>query len=186
MPLTDFADQTWQPKPVHGHECINDIPEPYRTWLLDSGSLTQRLKSMCTKEFRVRVLKHEWGIPPRSEQDFLGCNHEMASIRQVLLMVDDQPRVFARSVLPATSLTGANRELLELGDRPLGEFLFKQPSLERGPIEIDRLSASQFNDYLDKPYQKEQSWGRRSLFLLNGKAISVCEFFLPEYDLTPM
>ena len=182
MPFIDFAHQTWQPKPVLTDECMRSIPEPYRSWLLDSGSLTQRLKSMCTRQFRVKVLRHEWGIPSRSELEFLGCHHEMASIREVLLIVDDHPAVFARSVLPASSLTGVNRELLELGERPLGEFLFNQPSLKRGQIEIDELPACQFNLHLDRPYNEESAWGRRSQFFLNGKAISVCEVFLPEYN----
>ena len=139
MPFINFAHQTWQPKPVHCDGCVEDIPEPYRGWLLDSGSLTQRLKSMCSKQFRVRVLRHDWGIPSSSEQEFLQCSSEMASIREVLLYVDDYPAVFARSVLPGSSLTGENRELLKLGERPLGEFLFNQPSLRRGQIEIEEL-----------------------------------------------
>ena len=186
MPFINFAHQTWQPKPVEPDGCVDDIPEPYRSWLLDSGSLTQRLKSMCSKHFRVKVLRHDWGIPSSSEQEFLQCHNEMASIREVLLLVDDYPAVFARSVLPASSLTGSNRELLNLGERPLGEFLFNQPSLKRGQIEIEELPAKQFNPYLDHHYQDERAWGRRSQFYLNDKSISVCEVFLPECSLGDM
>ena len=183
MPFIDFSQQTWQPKPANSEPHHHAIPEPYKNWLLDSGSLTKRLKSICNQSFRVEVLHQDWAIPTCSEQQFLSCNQELANIREVLLLVDEHPLVFARSVLPASSLTGSNRELLNLGTRPLGEYLFSQASLKRGGIEIEQLPANQFNPHLEKPYHLESAWARRSLFYLNEKPISVCEVFLPEYDL---
>ncbi|MGI9274863.1 MAG: chorismate--pyruvate lyase family protein [Endozoicomonas sp.] len=175
MPFIDFSDLPWQPKQIQAH----DIPQPWRHWLLDSGSLTRRLKAQC-HEFSVEVLNHDWAMPTASEQAFLGCNNQRASIREVLLITDGIPRVFARSVLPESSLTSANHKLLELGNRPLGEFLFNHPSMQRGPIEIAELPARQFNQYPGiTKYCHESAWGRRSLFYLNDKPISVCEVFLP-------
>lgn len=182
MPFIDFSQQTWRPEPAQSGPYHLHIPQPYKDWLFDSGSLTKRLKSMSTDSFRVDVLHQGWAIPTCSEQQFLNCDYELANIREVLLVVDDHPLVFARSVLPASSLTGANRELLELGNQPLGEYLFRQSSMKRGGIEIKELPASQFNAHLVKPYHQESAWGRRSLFYLNDKPISVCEVFLPEYD----
>lgn len=186
MPFINFSQQVWQPKPVLSSTFADDIPEPYRGWLLDSGSLTRRLKSICTKSFKVKVLKQIWDAPSGSEQQFLQCHGELANIREVLLVVDDRPVVFARSVLPESSLTDKNRDLLRLGEKPLGEFLFSQPSLRRGQIEIEELPANQFNTHLERPYHQERSWGRRSRFYLNEKAISVCEVFLPDHDLRYM
>ncbi|MRI33226.1 chorismate lyase [Endozoicomonas sp. OPT23] len=178
VPFFDFTGLPWNPKPYSPDQ----IPEQWRNWLLDSGSLTQRLKQECQNSFKVRVVKHECEMPTDSEQNFLNQPAIEANIREVLLICDDKPRVFARSVLPLTSLEGANRELLELGNRPLGEFLFTHPAMKRGPFEIAALPARQFNAHLDQSYENETAWGRRSLFYLNDKPISVCEIFLPDYS----
>ena len=87
-------------------------------------------------------------------------------IREVHLCVNDVPVVFARSVLPTTSSTGINRDVLQLGSKPLGEVLFKKgsaPILLRQITEVPGLG-----------------WGRRSLYQLRGHPILISEFFLPE------
>ncbi|MCL6269749.1 chorismate lyase [Sansalvadorimonas sp. 2012CJ34-2] len=147
-----------------------DIPANLKHWLLDTGSLTQRLKDTFSGSFEVQVLHHDWGRPTTSEQRFLSMQErEAASIREVVLVCNNAPRVFARSILPATSLEGRNRQLLKLNNRPLGAFLFAQPDLERGPIELTRVY-----DQMQNPV-----WGRRSCFFLGHKPLAVCEYFLP-------
>lgn len=178
MPFVDFSDLPWQPK----HYLPQQLPERWRDWLLDSGSLTQRLKQAFNNDFRVQVVRHEHCQPTHPEQRFLGSSCSMACIREVLLVCGGEPVVFARSVLPDSSLIGNNKELLRLGEKPLGEFLFNHPAMRRGPIEIAELPARQFNQHLDFDYQDEAAWGRRSLFYLNDKPISVCEVFLPERE----
>ncbi|WP_252177562.1 chorismate lyase [Endozoicomonas sp. 4G] len=197
MSFIDFAGLSWKPR----HYLKQQIPETWRDWLLDSGSLTQRLKLTFHGDFSVQVIRHGTLMPTYSELKFLN-NHEplkampafdglagsfrnghcskMASIREVLLICGGRPRVFARSVLPHSSLVGTNRELLQLGSKPLGEFLFNHPGMRRGPFELAELPARQFNPYLVEKYSDETAWGRRSLFYLHEKPISVCEIFLPD------
>ncbi len=197
MPFIDFSGLSWKPR----HYLKQQIPEPWRDWLLDRGSLTQRLKHEFDGDFRVQVIRHGTFMPTCSELKFLN-NYEqskatstsgelagsfenrhcskMASIREVLLICGGRPRVFARSVLPHSSLIGTNRELLQLGTKPLGEFLFNHPGMRRGPFEVAELPARQFNPHLVEKYSDETAWGRRSLFYLHEKSISVCEIFLPD------
>ncbi|MGB1270614.1 MAG: chorismate--pyruvate lyase family protein [Endozoicomonas sp.] len=178
MPFVDFSDMTWQPEPCEKRG--DSIPSGLREMLLDHTSLTQRLKQVHKSTFFVRVIRHEWLEPTASESAFLSCGEGSASVREVLLFGSGRPVVFARSVLPASSLEGDNRGLLTLGDRPLGEYIFSQPGLHRGPIEIAKIPARQFNLHLDFDYGDEGAWGRRSLFYLNDLPISVCEVFLPQ------
>ena len=178
MPFVDFSDMPWQPELV----APRPVPSGLRDALFDHGSLTARLKQRHQNRFFVRVLQHRWSQPTKSEQLFLNSCDNRASIREVLLFGSGRPVVFARSVLPESSLTGANQALLDLGSQPLGEYIFNQPDLVRGPIEVAEIPASQFNPYLDFNYQQEPAWARRSLFHLNGKPISVCEVFLPEQE----
>lgn len=178
MSFVDFANTPWRPEPL----ASGSVPSALREIIFDHGSLTARLKQLHQNSFAVRVLRHHWSSPSKSEQHFLNSSDHRASIREVLLFGSGKPIVFARSVLPESSLTGDNEALLNLGDKPLGEHIFNQPDLVRGPIEIAEISAEQFNPYLDFNYQGEFAWARRSLFYVNGKPISVCEVFLPEYE----
>ncbi len=174
MPFADFADMTWQPAIEAKH-----IPETLREMILDQNSLTRRLKQRHNNEFFVRVISHEWQEPSLTEKAFLSCDDQRASVREVLLFGSGQPVVFARSVLPESSLAGDNQALLNLGDQPLGEYIFRQPGLHRGPIEITAIPARLFNPHLDVDFETETAWARRSLFYLREKPISVCEVFLP-------
>ena len=175
MPFIDFTNAPWKPEA----KCPEDIPIELRAMILDHGSLTARLKKQHNNEFFVQLVQQGWDEPTDSEKAFLNTEDTRANIREVILHGSGQPQVFARSVLPQGSLTGKNKALLELGSQPLGEYIFNQPQLTRGPIEIAKLPASQFNPYLCFDYDQEVAWGRRSLFYLNHKAISVCEVFLP-------
>ena len=162
----NFLDQQWYSQ----NTLPWSIPAAWKHWLLDKGSLTQRLKSAYPGAFEVKVLHHDWGRPTADERHFLAMQErETASIREVILVCNGEPRVFARSILPATSLEGKNRQLLQLKNRSLGSFLFAQPDLERGPIQLTRVHDD--TDLL--------IWGRRSRFILDNKPLAVCEFFLP-------
>ncbi|MDP0560928.1 MAG: chorismate lyase [Candidatus Endonucleobacter sp. (ex Gigantidas childressi)] len=167
---------SWQPFSMLGET----LPEPMKDWLLDRGSLTKKLKEKYCGDFTVSVIRHEWAKPSLSEQQFLGKNDNEFNIREVLLICGGRPRVFARSVFPLCSVHGPNEELLKLGSKSLGEFLFPHKNLKRGAIELSKLPASMFNKHLDYQYTDETTWGRRSLFYINDKPISVYEFFLPE------
>ena len=176
MPFVDFSDRPWQPEIM----APRSVPCGLREALFDQGSLTRRLKERHNNKFFVQVLQQHWAIPTESEQMFLRSDHYCANIREVLLFGSGRPVVFARSVLPKSSLTGDNQVLLDLGSKPLGEYIFSQPDLVREAIEMAKIPARQLNEYLDFNYQQESAWARRSLFHLNGKPISVCEVFLPD------
>ena len=164
----------------------HDLPEMWRDWLLDSGSLTRRLQQAFPGPFEVKVLWHSWGIPTARESRFIGMSpRRIASIREVLLICGGRPRVYARSILPRASLAGENRCLLSLGNKPLGEFLFTRSNVQRECIDISCMSVAHLNQYLPAGYaqdytQEIEAWGRHSRFRLNGKPLSVYEMFLPE------
>lgn len=150
-------------------------------WLQDSGSLTARLIDLSEGDFQVNVLRQQLAIPTRDEQQILGMKHPIrALIREVVLMGAGQPWVFARSVLPITSLCGPLRHLRKQNNRPLGAFLFSQPHLERSEIQIARIGNPQ--SYVPIFLARGQElWGRRSVFFLESKPLLVSEVFLPDF-----
>lgn len=147
-----------------------DAPQAWRKWLLDPGSLTQRLLVASQGDFRVEVVRQGWCRPTRSEAKALGISHrQLAVIREVQLIGKGQPWVFARTIIPASTLTGKQRELNFVGARSLGSILFREPTMQRGPLQVSRL----------KLRDGETVWARRSVFTLCGKPLLVSEVFLP-------
>ncbi len=145
-------------------------PHLWRRWLCDRGSLTKHLIAASGDQFKVDLQHSDWQFPCRSEANMLGIKHrQVALVREVKLKGNDQTYVFARTVIPASTLTGKEKQLSMLGNRSLGTVLFSDPSMRRGKLQISRL-------YLDSG---EQVWARRSLFYLSGKPLLVCEVFMP-------
>ncbi|SDL56038.1 chorismate lyase [Franzmannia pantelleriensis] len=142
-------------------------------WVASSDSLTARLVAAAEgRPFRVRLLAQRLGRPRLDEARALGLPlHQAVWLRQVALCVDERPWVVARSVAPLAQLRGQRLE--RLGERSLGSWLFRQPDLERGPIEISADPAP-FASALNP----SGPWGRRSVFRHGRFAVLVQEFFL--------
>lgn len=143
------------------------LEQPWRQWLLDSGSLTQNLKDLAPGRFSVQLLHTGFGRASLSESKTLTIPYrEQVYIREVALCIDDKPVIFARSIIPRSTLSGAERQLLFLKSKPLGEFLFSHKKMRRGSIQVKSGST-----------QSHPCWGRRSVFYLNEKPLLVSEFF---------
>lgn len=156
-------------------------PIALRDWLTHTGSLTARLIDKSDGHFDVEVLRQVIGRPSRDECAALGIrNSDLALIREVILRGNNRDWVFARSLLPLSSLTGELRHLRKQTNRPLGAFLFSQPHLVRSPLQIARISPEQA--YVPARLMgTEFLWGRRSVFSLRGKPLLVSEVFLPDF-----
>ena len=167
---------------------ILHIPDNTREWLLDSASLTMRIKNHCQAgqmgNFSVKLVHQGMGIPSNDEVQRLKLNHRRyALIREVLLYCGATPVIFARTVIPIKTLSGPQRQLGHLGNRPLGEFLFAQPALQRDAMEVAVLKTGhQLHDIAAHSLDKNigQVWARRSIFRLRHKPLLVAEVFLPD------
>ena len=163
------------------------LPENLQSWLLDPNSLTARLKSHC-QQFRVELLGQSVETCQENEAVPLIPKGEQVLVREVLLFCDDKPQVFARSLLPLSSLTGAEQALANLGTQSLGQVLFNNPSLERQTIEVAEFDANSSVAALAEKLQlstqnasmQNKLWGRRSIFVLENKPLMVAEVFLPD------
>lgn len=170
----------WQ---AHTSLARHGAPADLLDWLLDPTSLTRRLQLTCDGRFRVAPTGQYWQRPMLNEAQALGVRpHERCFVREVQLLCDDQPWVFARTVIPVRTLTGARRHLSRLGTKPLGAVLFADPTMRRSGIEIARLLPGQplfarATAGLSTP--PASIWGRRSAFFLNHKPLLVSEIFLP-------
>lgn len=167
--LTQQFDYRW-----HSIDQISrsNIPKGIRPWLTTQYSITAKLRHLG--HLTVQVLDDSWQSPSPRERLRLGLKpRELARVRTVILHVDNEPVVYARSIIPARSLKGSWRYLSHLNDRPLGGYLYKSKALKRSPTEVTRLPAGMIQNC------PEGLWARRSIFRQYGPGILVNEAFYP-------
>jgi chorismate--pyruvate lyase len=145
-------------------------------WLLDPGSFILRLKHYHIAKPEVHVLSQRWEMLPLDERKLLHVpERQYGLVREVLIDSSEGQWMFARTVFPASTLTGK--------DRSLGSVLFKDPRVLRGDFEIAAVE-------LETPWHEkikalanmndDTLWARRSLFYLGHKSLLLAEVFLPD------
>lgn len=168
-------DKRWLRRPAHS-------AAKSRAWLVDRGSLTERIQGRCAA-FKVKVVFQGRGRIDRDES-FLGRGgrRRLALVREVYLLCRRTPVVFAHSVIDPRSLRGPWRQLARLGSRPLGAALFADPRIRRYPLRQKKLNRH--HELYRRACAAIKSrppflWARRSLFMLHKSPILVTEVFLP-------
>ena len=179
---TRLHRETWRSTPPRA-----TVLSALRPWLTDPASLTSRIRARCTR-FSVQLLGQRLGRALNDEAVLLGLHAgELVWVREVLLLADGRPVVFARSLLPRCNLRGAWNLFHGFGARSLGLALFADPAIRRTALACARL------DRRDARHRRAQQalhpcdalplpatlWARRSVFVLRGRALMVSEIFLP-------
>ena len=168
-------DIHWQPSPA--------AAGPYRPWLTDRGSLTARIASRCSA-LRVQLLFQGLRRPDRDERFvFSHRGRARVVVREVLLVCNGMPVVFAHTVFDPAGLRGPWRSVEKLGTRPLGAALFADARIRRYPLRQRKIGRHhELHRRLSSivPTVPRTLWARRSLFALNNSPILVTELFLPE------
>ena len=158
------------------------IPDPrLQNWLLDTGSLTERLQAHC-RDFKVQVLGQRQAEISLEEITQLNLSAQQIKqadwqVREVILWGDGQPWVFARSIIPEVLCSAV---LASLGNQPLGKLIFNDPKFKRLPFEVTHMTASKSMTQALQLNSNSPLWGRRSVFKFQNVAMSVAEIFLPQ------
>ncbi|WP_235943297.1 chorismate--pyruvate lyase family protein [Zoogloea dura] len=158
-------------------------PRGMRGWLTDDRSLTARIRSRCGR-FALQVVSQGKGVVLPDEMAALGIHrHGRLWQREVLLIADGEPVVFARSLVATTTIPAAWHLLHGLGGRPLAAVLFDDPRVRRSPLEAARLDArdSRWHHAASATRNADLPplWARRSAFRRDGAPLLVTEVFLP-------
>jgi chorismate--pyruvate lyase len=175
---TKFKEPSWRKLKAIPR---NHIPAFLYPWLSEAHSMTKRLEQHSNK-FEVHIVEQSWRIPFTSERLKLEIpTRQLALIREVELICDGKPWIFARTVMPKKLFTGKEKRLCKLDNTPIGKILFANPSLWRTPFEIARITK---NHYFYQPSHGKLShnsfiWGRRSVFYLANKPLLITEIFTP-------
>ncbi|WP_416885331.1 chorismate--pyruvate lyase family protein [Marinospirillum sp.] len=155
----------WQPNLALVHAPAG----AWRSWLQERGSLTQRLQQQARSSFHVELLQQRLVHLRTQELAQLGWSRQPVLVRQVLLHVDQQPWVYARSLLPLVTSAPLYRRVRHLGNQALGQLLFSSADLQRGTFSYCAPHQLAFPSL----------WGRQSVFYQQQACVLVAEHFLP-------
>ena len=171
----------WQRVPWNSRRCLG-LEGRVASWIFESGSLTQRLRTTFAERVSVEVLQQGPHFVSRTEARALGVPPGLRLIiREVVLRVGPTPMILARSLWPQATMQRADRRLWRLGNQPLGEILFSHKALQRNTLEFTRTRLKP-----DGGLETAVVFGRRSLYTLGPRApLLVAEFFLPPCLKTP-
>jgi len=157
-----------------------------RRWLWATGSLSARLAA-CGNVFSVLVVRQGRQALTPDEASALGMGtRRIGYAREVLLRVDDQPMVFARSVTAHAYAAGAWRSLQGLGSRPLADVLFRRAGIHRAPLAFAQAPRhSPLQRHVAKTWRMAAAGAltagalpaRHSVFTRHGAKLLVMEVF---------
>jgi chorismate--pyruvate lyase len=154
--------------------CLAELlpcPPLWLPWLTSQGSLTRQLKAYKSG-FVLQLLLEQKTVLPDALAKRWQTN--VGVRREVLMSLDGKAAVFAQSWLPDTTLATLS-PLAQLGEQPLGEYIFTQADLSRGTIEVACFPEGLA---INEPAAQAELWGRRSYFSLQQHEFLVQEVFL--------
>ena len=170
----------------------SELPCSVKSWLLNEDSLTSQLIKKSGGDFSVNVLRQEWTYSYISEEKILSLlPKQECLIREVLLHCHNEPWIYARTVMPKSSLVDELEYLRNFDNKPLGHVLFNTPGIKREAFEVAKLKNTDLPHYVNKSILESSNkktndenvfhWGRRSKFTAYNKNLLVNEIFLPNF-----
>ena len=145
-------------------DVVPPLEPAQRDWLMLEDSMTKRFEQYG-KPVSVTLLNEEFiRRDALADEQHLLADEPRYWLREILLCVGGEPWLAGRTVVPESTLCGPELALQQLGQPPLGRYLFTSSQLTRDFIEIGRHDAL---------------WGRRSRLRLSGKPLLLTELFLP-------
>lgn len=166
---------------------INGVNAPgrMRGWLTDTMSLTMKLMQHSSR-FQVRKLRQQCGFCLADEWAEIGLRRRVhVQEREVLLVCDDRPVVYAHTVVPLDATALDWPFFGRLGERSLGTTLFGDPRVRRGELQYARLRAQHplarraLTAVDDKAAVEYPLFARRCLYRRRNGSLLVTELFLP-------
>ena len=136
------------------------------SWLSESGPITNRIK--LSQKFELELLNDEIDEISKEEKLFLNSVSGTFRVRRVILLGNNTPVVYAKSVIPSSTIENGLSSLGKIGNAPLGDILFTPGIFTK----LEMVCAS----FLSK--EKNVYWGRKIKYSVNSEPISVMEVFL--------
>ena len=151
-------------------------------FLFENGSLTRLIQDRCKGRFHIDLINESWGEAMSDEKNLLSLrNNEITFIRESYLKCNNKKLVYARTVIPQPTLREQNQTLTKLGQKPLGEILFKNNNIYRKGMKYAKIPLSNklHKKAMNHSVISSEIYGRQSIFCIKSKPLLVIEIFLP-------
>ena len=135
------------------------------SWLNEPGSITSRIKSFS--DFKLKLLRDGPGEVDSADDDLIISNYKENNIREVLLYSDEEPIIYAKSIIPLETIRLGLGVLGNLKENPLGDILFSNPEIKKKHMLFAKFESN-----------KKIFYGRKGIYTVKGFPFSVCEVFL--------
>ena len=135
------------------------------SWLNEPGSITSRIKSFS--DFKLKLLRDGPGEVDAAEDDLIISNYKENNIREVLLYSNEEPLIYAKSIIPLETIRLGLDVLGNLKEKPLGDILFSNPEIRKEYMLFSKFESN-----------KKIFYGRKGIYTVKGFPFSVCEIFL--------
>ncbi len=152
-----------------------------RPWLIGKGLLSARMKAVCADRFELKLVSQWSGLLNDSHKSALRSADTAGLFRDVEMSDDGQVWVFARTVMPDSTLC-AHPWLAELGDASLGETLKDLSGVERSSYEyawLPAVEAAAARALREAQVKPAGLWARRARVSLRSAPLLMQELFLP-------
>ena len=147
-------------------EMINQVKnDSIKSWLSESGPITKRISA--NENFELNLLREEIDEVDETEKKYLGNFIGDIKVREVVLLGNKVPKVYAKSLIPVKTIKKGFSKLGSLGTKPLGDILFEKNIFNK----IDVMYSSFIHE--DSIF-----WGRKTKYLVKNLPFSVMEIFL--------
>ena len=153
-----------QLRALHYFAAMPPLDAHLRDWLLLEDSMTKRFEQQGKKVSVIMVNEGFVGRDALADEAPLLPSEPRYWLREIILCANGEPWLAGRTIVPESTLSGPDLALQQLGQTPLGRYLFTSSTLTRDFIEIGRHA---------------ELWGRRSRLRLSGKPLLLTELFLP-------
>ncbi|KGX12634.1 chorismate lyase family protein [Burkholderia pseudomallei] len=131
-------------------------------WLFAPGSLTERLSALG--EYSLEPVDQRHAAACAADASLLGVEPDSPIwVREVVMRLDAQPCVTARSIASARALETQWKPLTGYGSLPLGHILYDDPAIVRAPFECALLMPDDPLDAISRRYQRRDARRQRML-----------------------
>lgn len=151
-------------------------------WLYKTYVLTKGLRETYDN-VRVHVIDQQKANLLEFEKKII--NDSEGYVRQVFLLGDETPQIYARVAVPNDVYLNHEAEFQALGDKPIGEtMLYNRPDIKRGKFTYKQIKISDLPFYETKYGDKELTveqiklmnmkiWTRSSIFYKDAKVFAI-------------
>ena len=159
-------------------------PKCMADWLVYAKQISPRMKD-CYKDVQLNLIKQGWGTVFDDEAELLPSAQSDLWIRQIMLVGDQQPCTYGRTVIPAETFHQYSSVFENLGNQMIGEsFLYKNAQMVRSAFQYAVCDAAHplyrsVSQALNDPLLGAAVWSRRSVFDLMGYPLLLTEIILP-------